>query len=205
MRKMNSKQIAEKYDLIAKWYDFCVSIIEVLGMIGLRKKLIGKARGKVLEIGIGTGRNLRYYNKECEIIGIDYSEEMLKIAKKRADKSKMNVKLIKMDAEKLNFRKVKFDSVVDTLGLCTYSNPIKVLKEMKRVVKKNGKILLLEHGESNNKFIRKLQGFSRESHYEKSGCNLLRNHEELVRKAGLKIVKIERKFFGIFYLIEART
>jgi len=205
MEKMNSEQIAEKYNLIAKWYDFCVSIIEMFGMIGLRRKLIEKASGKVLEIGIGTGRNLRYYSEGCVIIGIDYSKEMLKIARRRADRLLgVKARLFRMNAEKLNFKKGKFDTVVDTLALCTYPNPIKTLREMRRVCRKNGKILLLEHGISNNSFIRRLQERREKKHYEQSGCSLLRDHTGLVRKAGLKIVKVERIFFGIFYLIEAR-
>ena len=75
---------------------------------------------------------------------------------------------------------------------------------MRRVAKKNGKILLLEHGVSNNKFIRKLQRWRERKHYEQLGCSLLRDHEELVKKAGLKIINCERRFFEIFYLIEAR-
>ena len=205
MKRMNSKEIAEKYGKIARFYDFCLGIFEVFGMSGLRRKLIEKASGKVLEIGIGTARNLKYYNEECEIIGIDYSKEMLEIAKKKADRLGMKIKLKKMNAEKLEFRKGEFDTIVDTLGLCTYPNPIKALREMKRVCKKNGRILLLEHGISNNKFVEKLQKRREEKHYKQLGCSLLRNHEELVRKVGLKIIKLERKFFGIFYLIEARA
>ena len=75
---------------------------------------------------------------------------------------------------------------------------------MKRVCKPQGMILLLEHGVSNQRWVRGLQERWEKKHYEKLGCSLLREHEALVRNAGLKIVKAERKLFGAVYIIVAR-
>lgn len=204
MKRLSSEKIASIYNENASFYDFFAGIIEFLGVSFLRKKLLKNARGNVLEIGIGTGRNLKYYSENCRITGIDYSEGMIEMAQKRAKRLGMELNLLKMNAEKMNFKRREFDTIVDTLGLCTYPNPAKVLKNMKRVVKKNGVILLLEHGISNRKFIRKMQKRKEEKHYKNLGCTLLRNHEEIVKKAGLRIVNIERKFFGIFYVIIAK-
>ena len=202
--KFSNEEIRKKFQSIAPKYDFFESPMEYLLLRGLRKKIISKARGRVLEAGVGTGKNLKYYSSECKITAIDYSPEMVEIAKQKAADLKRQVDFQIMNAQKLKFAERKFDTIVDSLCLCTYPDPIKALKEMKRVCKKNGKILLLEHGISSNALIRKMQALRKEKHYEAFACNLMRNPEELVKKAGLEIANVERKFFGIFYLIEAR-
>lgn len=204
MKKLTQDDINIKHNRFAKYYDFAGLFLNVF--IGkYRERLLRNVKGKVLEIGVGTGANFKYYSDKCEIYGVDMSKEMLKRAKKKADQLGITVHLEIGNAEKLHFRKGEFDFVVDTLGLCTYINPIRVIKEIKRVCKSNGKILLLEHGISNNNIICKLQEKREPKHYWKTGCSLLKNHEELVRKAGLKIIKIERKLFGIIYIIGAES
>src|SRR3989344_844500 len=198
-KKLRQQEITSKYNSFAKYYNFAELFMSLL--IGrYRKELLRGVKGKVLEVGIGTGANLRYYSDDCEITGVDLSKEMLKMSRFKADKFGRKVKLIMGNAEKLPFKKRGFDFVVDTLCLCTYPNPIKALKEMKRVCKRNGKILLLEHGISDNKFVAKMQGEREERHYQRVGCSLLRDHFELAKKAGLKIIRRERKLFGIIYL-----
>ena len=204
MNKVFSKEeIREKYDAFARYYDFFEGIFELF-VWRYRRRLLSLARGNVLEVGIGTGKSLKYYPSNADIMGIDASREMLKKARKKARALRMNVAFIQGDAQCLPFGNKRFDSVVDTLGLCTYSNPIKVLREMRRVCKDNGIILLLEHGVSNQRWVRGLQERGEKNHYEKLGCSLLREHEALVRNAGLKIVKAERKLFGAVYIIVAR-
>lgn len=203
MFRMNQKQITEKYNSYAKKYNLKGFFINFL--IGrYRKMILRGVKGKILEVGIGTGANLRYYSDECEIVGIDLSKEMLKIAQSRADKNRKKIILKIASADNLPFKNKKFDYVVDTLGLCTYLNPTKALKEMKRVCKKSGRILLLEHGISNNSFVEKSQRKREKKHYQRSGCSLLRDYEKLVKKEEFKFERIERKLFGIIYIIEAK-
>ena len=203
MNKVFSKEeIKEKYDAFARYYDFLEGIFELF-IWRYRRQIISLARGKVLEVGIGTGKSLRYYPSNSDITCIDASGGMLKVARKKARALNMEVTFIQGDAQRLPFGNKQFDTVVDTLGLCTYSNPIKVLREMKRVCKPQGMILLLEHGVSNQRWVRELQERGEKNHYEKLGCSLLREHEALVKKAGLKIVKVDRKLFGTVYIIIA--
>lgn len=201
--KLSKEEIRSKYDEFASWYDF-IGIFSNILIGEYRKELLKYAYGKVLEVGVGTGANLKYYSRGCKISGIDLSAKMLRIAERKAKLLKKEVILKKGDAENLPFKKGKFDTIVDTLGLCTYPDPIRALKEMKRTCKKNGKILILEHGISNRTFIANLQRKREFKHYQKIGCSLLRNHEESAKNAGLKIVRIERKLFGIIYVIVAR-
>ncbi len=203
-RKFTNEDIRKEYDRFSRFYDLFTVPLEVLWFGRLRKRLLSELKGEILEIAIGSGRNLKYYSKNCKITGIDLSPKMLELAERKAEKLGIKADLREGNVEKLRFGKGKFDYVVDTLGLCTYPNPLKALKEMKRVCKKTGKILLLEHGISNREFVRRLQEKREKKHYQKNGCSLLRSHEELVRKAGLKIEKAERKMLGIIYLISAR-
>ncbi len=132
------------------------------------------------------------------------SKEMLKRAREKADNLGKSMSLEIGDAEKLPYKNESFDVVIDSLGLCTYPDPAKALEEMKRVCKKDGIIMLLEHGISNNNLIRKLQFIREERHYKMQGCYLTRNPEELARRAGLAVENCERSFFGVFYLIKAK-
>ena len=202
-RLYSTSEIASKYNRFAKWYDFIEAVFELF-IWRYRKQLLSLARGKVLEVGIGTGANLRYYSYDCEIIGIDASGEMLNKARKKAHALGMNAAFVQRDAQRLPFGNKQFDTVVDTLGLCTYLNPIKALREMKRVCKDEGIILLLEHGVSDRGWVQRWQERREKKHYETLGCSLLRNHEPLVRKAGLRIVKAKRNLFGAIYTIVAK-
>jgi ubiquinone/menaquinone biosynthesis C-methylase UbiE len=203
-KKFTKDEISEKYNGFSRYYDFIEFIPERLFMGRLRRNLLSKAEGKVLELSVGTGVNLKYYKKGCEVIGIDISEGMIERARRKAKVTKLNVILRKDDVEKMNFKKGSFDYVVDTLGLCGYEDPVKVLKEIKRVCKKNGKIFLIEHGISNKGWLARLQRRHEDKHYKRSGCSGIRDHEVLVKKAGLKFVNSERKLKGVLYIIVAK-
>jgi methyltransferase OMS1 len=123
----------------------------IMGLRLIRRYLLWKAQGKVLEIAAGTGTNLSYYreSKVSNLTAVDYSPEMIKILLENASKHHFPVdNALVMDAGNLQFEDSSFDTVVDTFGICSFEDPVKVLKEMKRVVKKDGQILLLEHGKS---------------------------------------------------------
>lgn len=203
-KEFSNAQIKEEYNRFSKFYDLSVLPFELFWLGRLRKKLLKNLKGNILEIAVGSGRNLKYYGKNCKITAIDLSPKMLEIAKKRAQKLNIEADFHIGNAEELKFKREKFDYVIDSLGLCTFPNPIKALKEMKRVCKKNGRIILLEHGVSSNKFFSKLQHKRERKQKKKFECALTRNHEELVKKAGLKIESIKKRFFGIFYSIIAR-
>ena|SRR3989344_2221995 len=204
MGKFTDKEIAEQFDRLSKIYNLVLFPIEIFFFRRLRKKILKEARGNVLEVGVGTGANLPYYRKESKISATDISPKMLEIAKRRADKLGLDVDFYLNSAEELPFNNKRFDFVIDTLGLCTFQNSISALKEMARVCKKNGRIVLLEHGASSNSFLYRLQCYRERRRSKSFACSLIRNHETLVRKAGLKIEKIERHLFGIFYVIIAR-
>ncbi|HEX3034761.1 MAG TPA: class I SAM-dependent methyltransferase [Thermodesulfobacteriota bacterium] len=201
--KLDKEEIREKYNKFAPWYDLTESIPEFFGIKKLRRRLLKRASGKVLEIAVGTGRNLRYYPETCEITAVDFSPAMLEIARRKTDKLGMNVTFHVMDGENLSFPDRSFDTVVDSLTICTFTDPVAALQEFARVCKENGRILLLEHGRSDRRWLGRLQDRWAGRHAKSLGCHMNREPLELVRQAGLKIIRSQQYFFGMFHVIEA--
>lgn len=162
-----------------------------------------RSYGQVLDVACGNGRNFLYYPEGCSLSAVDISSGMLAIARKRVHKSGRKVDFYLADTEILPFKDESFDCVVDSLGLCTFSNPVKSLQEMRRVCKPNGLVLLLEHGESSNFLIRSLQKFGEDNHLRKKGCFLTRNPLAIVQESGLNIQFYHRYLLGIIYFIIA--
>lgn len=201
--EFRSREISEKYDRFARWYDWLEGIPDLLGMRRLRRSLLSRASGSVLEIAVGTGKNLPYYPDDCRITAMDISRNMLNIARQRAAKLFMHVSFSLADAEVLPFADYSFDTVVSSLSTCTFPNPALVVREMARVCRTGGKILLLEHGRSDHEWLGHWQDRHADKFAEPLGCHWNREPLELVEQAGLKVVRARRNFFGVFHLIEA--
>ena len=197
------KYIKQKYNRFAPWYDLMVAIPELMGIGALRRKILEKASGEVLEIAVGTGRNLGYYSNNCRVTAVDLSRMMLEIASKRARSLGIEVNFLVMDSESIAFHDNSFDIVVESMSICTFSDPLATLREMARVCRKEGRILLLEHGRSDRGWIGRWQDQRADAHVKQLGCRWNREPLDLVREAGLKIISAERKLLGIFHLIEA--
>jgi ubiquinone/menaquinone biosynthesis C-methylase UbiE len=198
-----SKEISRKYDRIARWYDWVEGVPDVLGVSRLRRSLLKRASKQVLEIAVGTGKNLQFYPSDCRITAMDVSSEMLNVARKRAVKSSMDVSFLLGDAETLPFPDNSFDTVVSSLTSCTFADPLAALGEMKRVCKSEGRILLLEHGRSDREWLGRFQDRTADRLAKQLGCHWNREPLELVRIANLKIKEARRLFFGVFHQIEA--
>ena len=152
--------------------------------------MLKKVNGKVLEIGVGTGRNLPYYDyNKVDLTVIDISEGMLNKAREKARKHKFPVKFKLVNSEKLPFKNNSFDQIICTFVLCSVSDPVKILKEMKRVLNKKGKILFLEHMLSKNKIIAFLEHIHNPIMKYLFGYNINRNTIKNIKKSDLKIVK----------------
>jgi ubiquinone/menaquinone biosynthesis C-methylase UbiE len=128
---------------------------------------------------------------------------MLNIARKRAAKPSMNVSFLLADAEALPFSDESFDTVVSSLSTCTFPNPVAALKEMARVCRPQGKVLLLEHGRSDREWLGRWQDRHADQFAKPLGCHWNREPLDLVRQTGLKVYRAKRNFFGIFQQIES--
>ncbi len=206
LNRLSKKEITESYNKYARWYDILEKVPEILGISRVRKTLFGMASGKVLEVAAGTGNNLRHYPKDCKITLIDLSPAMLKIASRKARKQGLEVSIQEMDAESLAFPDNAFDTVVDSLSLCTLTQPVQALREMVRVCKPNGRILLLEHGRSSREGLARWQDKKADKHAKRFGfgCNWNRNILGLLGEANLEIDSINQYCFGVFHAIEVQ-
>jgi ubiquinone/menaquinone biosynthesis C-methylase UbiE len=128
---------------------------------------------------------------------------MLSKAKRRADRVGLPGKFEVMNAEHLPLPDESFDAVVDTMSLCTFPNPVATLKELARVCRPSGRVLLLEHGRSDRAWLGGFQDRRAGKHAEPLGCQWNREPLQLVEQSGLRILHAERHFFGVFHLIEA--
>lgn len=158
-----------------------------------RAVLVPQAAGIVLELGIGSGLNLSYYSRAVErVVGVDPSPELLARARRRAQRHSLAVELACRSAEELPWPDESVDTVVTTWTLCSIPNAHQALREAKRVLRRNGRLLFVEHGLSPdagveawqhrlNPLWRRLAG----------GCNLDRRIDELIRSAGFEIAQLE--------------
>src|SRR5437879_11396973 len=143
---LEKRQVQRAYELYAPIYDFIFDWIFAPGRAAAIKHLALASNDSVLEVGIGTGLNLPLYPASCRLTGIDLSQEMLDKAVERAQKLIMpNVVLKVMDATSLDFADNEFDKAVATYTVSAVPDPVAVLREMRRVVKPGGLLVLLNH------------------------------------------------------------
>lgn len=203
--KMTDNQLQGAYDEIADKYEKKIWFDQyILGLARQRKQLMSKARGKILDVACGTGLNFSFFPTGSAITAVDLSPRMLDLARQKAADLKLNAQTHVMNAETLEFEDGTFDTVTSTLSTCTFHDPIQALREMKRVCRPNGLILLLEHGHSSVSWLANFQDRNVLQHYhQNAGCRWNQDPFNLVQSAGLKLLKGTRTVLGIFYLIEA--
>lgn len=197
-----SQELSSKYNRFARWYDLVEGVPDLLGVRRLRQRLLRQASGKVLEVAVGTGKNLRYYPQGCRITAVDVSREMLRVAQKRAASLSVDVSFLSADGENLPFPDKSFDTVVSSLTTCTFPNPVLALQEMARVCRPVGRILL-EHGRSNREWLGRWQDRHADQFAKPLGCHWNREPLDMVRKAGLKVSSTRQFFFGVVHEIDA--
>lgn len=203
MAKFTPEQLRQKYDEFAKWYDLLEGVPSaLLGINRQRRRLLQRAGGRVLEVGAGTGSSFGCYPAGVQLAAIDLSPEMLRRARRRAEKLRRRATLLEMDAQRLAFRDGSFDTVVSTFGLCTYPEPVQALQEFARACRPGGRLLLLEHGKSHTGWMARFQERRAEKHAESLGCHWLREPDRLVRQAGLRIIEHQRSVLGMVHLME---
>ena len=186
--------VAEKYNRMSAVYDLMESPMEYFFYSKWRKEALSGLRGMVLEVGVGTGKNLKYYPEDCSVLGIDNSEGMLKKARNRAE-GMNNVTLLLMDAEHLEFPDNSFDYVITTFVLCSIPDPVKALKEMHRVLKPNGEMINIEHMRSSTRWIAASEDFINRFSVDLAGFNVNRKTVENIGKAGFKIKDVKNLLF----------
>ncbi len=189
----------------APGYDKQIAFFEKGWFGGGREWLGARARGRVLEVAIGTGLNLPFYPADTTIAGIDLSPAMLAIARQRAADLGVHVDLHTGDAEALPFDDAVFDTVVCALSLCTIPDPATAIAEMRRVLVPGGRLLLLDHIGSTWPPIWAAQWLVEQVTIRAAGEHFTRRQLPLVRAAGLDIVEVQRLKAGTVERVFARN
>jgi ubiquinone/menaquinone biosynthesis C-methylase UbiE len=161
-----------------------------------RRTVIAAARGRVLEIGVGSGLNFSLYGKEVELVyGIDPSPRLLAIARRRAAASTVPVELLLGSATAIPLADDAVDTVVMTWTLCSIPDPLAALREMRRVLKPNGTLCFVEHGRSPEPGIERWQHrITPAWRRVAGGCHLDRKIDELIRLAGFNLTNLQVEY-----------
>jgi len=162
-------------------------------MTTLRARYVAQASGRVLEIGIGSGLNLKHYGPEVtSITGVDPAAELTITAQERAEQIQAEVDVLGISGEQLPSENNEYDSIVCTWTLCSIPNPYRAVAEMRRVLKPGGKLIFVEHGKSDDPAIVKWQRRI-EPLWKKigGGCHLTRRSDELLTDGGFKVDQFE--------------
>ena len=154
---LEERQVRRVYDLYSPVYDLIFKKIFEPGRSAALRLLAPRPGERVLEVGIGTGLNLPYYPAGVRLVGIDLSEAMLRKARARLATLRMDATLQVMDASAVEFGDDEFDHALATYVISAVPDPVGVLREMRRVTRPGGSLVLLNHFRSENRLVGKLE------------------------------------------------
>jgi ubiquinone/menaquinone biosynthesis C-methylase UbiE len=187
----------------SSWYDrhilpHALDIACGLPMIGRqRARVVPLAQGRVLEVGIGTGLNMPYYDKRrvSQIVGLDPALELQPMARERIAQAGLDVELVGLSAERIAQPDASFDTVLVTYTLCTIPDPLAALKEMHRVLKPDGRLLYCEHGRAPDATVRRWQDRLQPLWGKVAGgCHLGRDIPALLQAAGFLLPDLQTRY-----------
>jgi ubiquinone/menaquinone biosynthesis C-methylase UbiE len=190
-------RVREIWERFAPRYDRQIRFFERILFEGGREWVCSRARRDVLELGIGTGRNLPFYPADARLTGIDLSPATLEVARRRTEKVKRSVDLRVGDAQSLDFEDGAFDTVVSTLTMCSVPDHHRALSEAARVLRPGGRLIMLEHVRSPAAAVRLGQRLLNPLSVRFVADHLLREPLHTVRRLGFEVVELERLKWGI--------
>jgi ubiquinone/menaquinone biosynthesis C-methylase UbiE len=193
-----------RYDRVAFLYDFIEAPMERMRFSTWRKRLQAGIKGeRALEVGVGTGKNLAYYPEDVRITAIDLSPRMLVRTRRKVSKSHLSVDLQEMDVQRLDFADHSFDTVFATFVFCSVPDPVIGLRELRRVCKPEGKLLLLEHMRPHHPVLGFIFDVLNPMVIRMMGANINRKTIDNIRQAGWQIKVEENLSSDIVKWIEA--
>jgi ubiquinone/menaquinone biosynthesis C-methylase UbiE len=191
-----------RYDRAARRYDAMTWPMEVLAMDRYRARLIDQVQGpRVLEVGVGTGRNLPLYSDVVHVDAIDFSPAMLERARRRPGRP--NVELQLMDVEQLQWPAESFDTVVSTCVFCSVPHPLRGLAEIRRVLRAGGRALFLEHMRPGAAWLAAVFDWL-DPLVSSSGPHINRRTMDTIREAGFAVEREDNLMSDVLKLVVAR-
>ena len=198
-------RIRRIYDERAATYDSSLGVVERLVIGEFRRAFGALLHGTTLEVAIGSGLNLPFYAPAVtRAVGVDLSREMLVRARARAEALGLPVALVQADAAALPFPAASFDTVAVSLALCTIPDPRAALREMARVCKPDGRVILLEHVRSPARPLAALQRALSPLNVRAIGCHLDRETFDLARELGFAVDERRSRLLAAVRLAVAR-
>jgi len=185
--------VARRYDRMAGIIDLISAPMEWMGGEERRRRVLGRARGRVLELGVGTGKNLPLYPPGVQVTGIDISPRMLERARSFAARIGATPELRRADAQRLPYADASFDTVTATCVFCSVPDPVQGLREAARVLRPGGELLLVEHVRPRNPLLGRLFDLLTPLTRAIMGPEINRRTEENVSAAGLHIEQVRRQ------------
>ncbi len=208
-RREDSAIVRRRYDRIAGVYDLLEGTMELLALTRWRRLLwqrVGERPGRVLEVGVGTGKNLPLWPAAADVMGIDLSGRMLARARRRARELRLSARFESMDVEALDLPDGSFDVAVASFVFCSVADPLRGLRELLRVLRPGGRLVLLEHQRSDSPLVARVLALLDPLAARLWGAHVDRPTEQTVRAAGFHVERVD--FLtpaGMVRLIEARA
>jgi len=203
VRDSETQRIRGIYEDEAPRYDLQIRFFERVLFGDGRAWVCSQAEGEVLEIAVGTGRNLAHYPPQVRLTGIELSPAMLELAGRRAQQVGRQADLRVGDAQALDFEDERFDTVVCTLSLCTIPDERAAVAEAKRVLRPGGRFLLLEHVRSPLRPVRAVQNAIEPLMVRFQGDHVAREPLEHLRAEGFVVERVLRSKWGIVERVAA--
>ena len=198
-----ARDVTGIYDRLGAGYDRLARLLDAVGVNRMRADLLTRATGEVLEIAVGSGINLRRYPDDVRVTGLDLSGRSLVAARKRAGQAGMEFTGVRGDAATLPVADAAVDTVVCTMAACVFTDPAAVFGEVRRVLRPQGRMLLLEHvrpaGRVGTALVRAIKPIMTRA----LGCHPDRDTVATVRAAGFATTVLATAGRGLFVVVEA--